>query len=290
VTITFAYSGATNFDSNTQIITIDGTPYTVNDLGWRTFTWQAWTTHTISARQTLTGWETQPNQYNFTSWTNGNGLVTASGTFTTPTSSMTVTINYVIITYDARFQINGINNFDVNAPILTIDGTGYSAAQLNWQYFRWVIGSTHSVQAATPVTNYDTPAKTFSFSDWTNGNGLTGVSGTFTMPNGTVTATANYVQSSVHVNFAQSGLSNMNSGVTIITIDGVNYDYFSIAQTNFQWVIGSTHTVSVPSQVTGWDNRVHVFSSWTNGNGLTGTSGTFTTPSTDVTTTVNFTP
>ncbi len=203
---------------------------------------------------------------------------------------MTVTINYVIITYDARFQINGINNFDVNAPILTIDGTGYSAAQLNWQYFRWVIGSTHSVQAATPVTNYDTPAKTFSFSDWTNGNGLTGVSGTFTMPNGTVTATANYVQSSVHVNFAQSGLSNMNSGVTIITIDGVNYDYFSIAQTNFQWVIGSTHTVSVPSQVTGWDNRVHVFSSWTNGNGLTGTSGTFTTPSTDVTTTVNFTP
>ncbi len=152
----------------------------------------------------------------------------------------------------------------------------------------WVAGSQHSVQALTPVTNYDTPAKGFAFVNWTNGNGLTGPSGTFTMPNGSVTVTANYVQSTVHISFAQSGLSNMNSGVTILTIDGITYDYYQLQNTNFQWYIGSTHTVVAQNQVKGWDNVNHHFVSWTNGNGLVDKSGTFTVPSVDTVVTVNY--
>lgn len=152
------------------------------------------------------------------------------------------------------------------------------------------MGSTHSVQALSPVTNFDTPPKGYSFSSWTNGDGLVTASGTFTMPNHDVTVTANYFQSTVHVTFTQSGLSNINSGVTILTIDGVTYGIYQLPQTNFQWFIGSTHTVVAASSVTGWDSRVHNFTGWTNGNGLVTASGTFTTPSSETTVTVNFTP
>jgi hypothetical protein len=126
------------------------------------------------------------------------------------------------------------------------------------------------------------------FVDWTNGFGLTTTSGDFTMPDYDVVATANYAPSNVHVCFEHSGLSNLNSGVTVLTIDGVNYDVWQVSQTDFQWDIGSTHSVVAASPLTGWDNVSHAFQGWTNGNGLTATSGTLTVPTSDVTVTVNY--
>ncbi len=232
------------------------------------------------------------NIFNFSSWTNGNGLTEASGTFTTPTDSVTVTANYVLTTFRVSFAATGLSNF--GGTIFRIDGVEYAYTDLgsfnyDVQKSMWVVGSTHSIEALTPVTNYDTPAKSFMFSSWTNGNGLVNASGTFTMPNSTVTVTANYVQSSVHTSFAQTGLSNLNSGDIILTIDGVNYDYWQLQQTNFQWTIGSTHTVVAQNQVKGWDNVNHHFINWTNGNGLTDKSGILTVPKVDTVVTVNYT-
>jgi uncharacterized repeat protein (TIGR02543 family) len=108
-----------------------------------------------------------------------------------------------------------------------------------------------------------------------------------------VTVTANYTQSTVHVSFTHSGLNHINSGITVLTIDDVTYDYWEVQNTNFQWVIGSTHTVTAASSLSSWETppTQYSFVSWTNGNGLTSTSGTFTTPSTpeaDVVVTANY--
>ncbi len=136
--------------------------------------------------------------------------------------------------------------------------------------------------------SYDTPNKGYTFVSWTNGNGLTDASGTFTMPNSNVDVVANYVQSTVHISFAHSGLSNINAGVTVLNIDGVNYDYWQVQQTNFQWFIGSTHTITAATSITGWDSVTHWFSGWTNGDGLTGASGTYTVPDHDTVITANY--
>ena len=52
--------------------------------------------------------------------------------------------------------------------------------------------------------------------------------------------------------------------------------------------IGSTLTIAATPTITGYDGVTHYFSSWTNGNGLTTASGTFTVPNTDVILTVNY--
>ena len=188
-------------------------------------------------------------------------------------------------THFATFAAAGFSG--TNDDTLIIDGTAYKSYNLASQHFRWEYGSTHTVQAL-PVKNYDTPQKGFSLASWTNGNGLVGASGTFTMPNTDVTVTANYAQSTVQVTFATSGLSNQNAGVTILTIDGVTYDYFQIANINFQWEKNSQHTVTAATSVTGWDSATRYFSSWSNGNGLTTNTGTFTTPTSNVAVTVNY--
>ena len=183
-----------------------------------------------------------------------------------------------------HFASSGATNYD--DQILTIDGTTYKNSDLGSLNLLWVVGSTHSVQATTPIKGWDNTGHRFL--NWTNGNGLVTASGTFTMPNGAVTVTANYGVSTAHVYFVQHGLSSINSGVTILTIDGVNYDIYQLPNINFQWDIGSTHTVVANTPVVGWNSVSHTFQSWTNGNGLTGISGTFTVPSSDVSVTVNY--
>jgi uncharacterized repeat protein (TIGR02543 family) len=279
VAINFTAAGYTRYDQ--QFYVIDGTTYGYWDTP--TFHWEPGTTHTVAAVTPITNWDGA--KYIFGSWTNGNGLTTASGTFTTPSSDTTVTLNYVQATYAAHFAVSGTSNFD--GDILKIDGVNYPYSSLASTPFSWDAGSTHTVEALGPVYSWDTPPREFVFTSWTNGNGLTTASGTFTMPTQDVTVTANYVSSTVQVLFRHSGLSNLNTD-TVLTIDGVTYDYWQVLNTNFQLTPGSTHTVTAASSLTGWDSVTHYFTGWTNGNGLTVSASTFTVPSSDVTVTANY--
>ena len=290
--VSFRTSGLSNMNSGVTVLTIDGTAYDYWQVQNTNFKWLKGSTHSVTAATSITGWDNV--KHDFSSWTNGNGLTSTSSTFTTPTSDVTVTANYAVSSttpYTATFAASGFTGTDYS--IIKIDGETIAYGDLSGKSYLWAAGSTHTIQALGPVYDYSTPAKGYTFSSWTNGNGLVTASGTFTMPTNDVTVTANYVQSTVQVTFATSGLgtsstTHMNSGDTILTIDGTNYDFWGIINFKAQWTKGSTHSVTAVSSITGWDNVVNTFSSWTNGNGLTSNSGTLTTPNSDVAVTVNY--
>ena len=274
VRVNFATSGLSNF--NGVVLTIDGTAYDYWNMP--SFQWVAGSTHTVVALTPLTGWDS--NVYRFQGWTNGNGLIGSSGTFTVPASDTTVTANYAISSVSVKFATGGLSNF--NGVVLTIDGAAYD--YWNMPSFQWVAGSSHTVVASTPLTGWDN--NIYRFSSWTNGNGLTGASGTFIVPTSNTTVTANYAKTTVKVSFATSGLGSLNG--IVLAIDGVGYDYWNVPWTSFIWESGSTHTVVASTPLTSLDNKIYQFSSWTNGNGLTGASGTFTVPTSNTTVTANY--
>ena len=276
VNIKFAVSGLQNF-SGGIVLTIDGTDYDYYNLP--TFQWKPQSTYTVVATTLLTGWD--QTVYKFSSWTNGDGLTGASGTYTTPGSDTTVTANYVKASVKVTFATAGLSS--CNAIVFQIDGTSYD--YWNLPCFTWTTGTTHSVTAHTPITGIDN--NIYQFSSWTNGDDLTGASGTYTTPDHDVTVTANYAKSTVTVKFLTSTLPTFTGG-TALTIDGVAYDYYDLPSTSFIWETGTTHTVTASTPLTGWDGTVYQFSSWTNGNGLTAASGTFTVPSANVTVTANY--
>jgi hypothetical protein len=90
VNIKFATSGLSNYDG--VIFTIDGKTYGYWDLSKQNFKWESGSNHTITTFTSLTGWD--KISHVFLSWTNGNELTTASGTFITPASDTLVTANY----------------------------------------------------------------------------------------------------------------------------------------------------------------------------------------------------
>ncbi len=281
---TFTGSGLKNFDS--AFLIIDGTTYTYSSLGAsHPFSWDAGSTHTVQAISPVKSWDYPPKNYAFQSWTNGNGLVTVSGTFMMPSSDVIVTANYGSATHIAKFAVSGLSKFD--DYVIKIDGTSLLASSLSATSYAWDAGTTHTIEALTPVKSYDTPQKSFNFTSWTNGNGLTAASGTFTMPNTDVTLTANYAQSSARVTFATSGLSNVNNDV-ILTIDGVSYTYWTLQNINVQWGKTSTHTITAVTSINSYGGTQYQFNGWTNGNGLTTNTGTFTTPDSDVVVTLNY--
>ncbi len=108
-------------------------------------------------------------------------------------------------------------------------------------------------------------------------------------PSPSVTPTTTPTPSTVNVKFRYSGLSNLDT-ITVLTIDGNEYkaNNWELTGQSFIMTIGSTHTVTASTPLTGWDGVTHAFSSWTNGNGLVDASGTFTVPSQDVTVTANY--
>jgi hypothetical protein len=284
--VTFTTAGLSNIDSLT-LLTIDGTTYNQYDLANAKFQWMKGSTHTVTAVTPITGSDNVKNDFN--SWTNGNGLTTNSGAFTTPNTDVTVTAKYVIsatTNHIAKFSTSGLTN--INGNVLQIDGVSYLFSDLPSKTFLWEAGSTHTVTALQPVYNYDTPAKGYNFTSWTNGNGLVTSSGTFTMPSSDVIVTANYAQATVQVTFFTTGLSNLDGGQMILTVDGTSYDYWGILNLKLQWMPGTTHSISAVSLIAGWDLVTHYFRTWTNGNGLTTNTGTFTTPYADVAVALNY--
>jgi hypothetical protein len=82
------------------------------------------------------------------------------------------------------------------ATVLRIDGTDYTYSQLQSLSFSWVPGSTHSVTVFSPVAG---AGKQYAFTGWTNGDGLTSETSTYTVPSTDTTVTANYIEVPLHV-------------------------------------------------------------------------------------------
>jgi hypothetical protein len=95
------------------------------------------------------------------------------------------------------------------------------------------------------------------------------------------------VKTTFLANFQVNGLTNINDE-TILTIDGTPYSYYTLGWKTFLWEQGTTHTITASTPITGWDSATHYFSSWGNGGGLSGTSGTYTMASSDTTVAVNY--
>ncbi len=285
VTIKFEAAGFSGYSSN--IITIDGTTYTISDLGWRTFNWKPGETHTIQAFSSFRNTDYPSKNYTFSSWTNAGGLTDASGTYTVPNHDTTVTMNYILVTHTAAFSFNGITQY--SSQIVIIDGVTYPLSDFTWRTFAWDYGTVHTVQAISPIKNTEYPPKTFAFQSWTDGGSdLTSVSGTVTMPNNDISITANYGSPTHIAAFAINGLSGYTSSILII--DGTTYAVSNLATQIFAWDAGTTHTVQAIHTVKNTDSpaKYYNFTSWTNGNGLVNDSGTFTMPSEDVAVTANY--
>ena len=97
--ITFTTNGLSSDTGSATIYTIDGTSYAASALP-KIFNWQAGSTHSVTASNTITS-TVSGKQYLWTSWTNGNGLSTSSGTFTTPNIDTTVNANW-----KTQYQVN----------------------------------------------------------------------------------------------------------------------------------------------------------------------------------------
>ena len=180
------------------------------------------------------------------------------------------------------FTATGLDTFWNNT--LTVDDTTYTRGQLP-KTFNWEIGSTHTITALTPLTTWDA---NYTFTGWTNGNGLTGSSGTFTTPNTDTTVTATYTKvETVSVTFGFTSLDTYWDDT--LTIDGTTYTRAHLPKA-FTWEPGTEHTVTALTPVTAgyYHAPTYMFTGWTNGNGLTGTTGTFVTPNSDVTVTATY--
>lgn len=216
VTVTANYASAsvqiefTSTDVSTYsgtILTIDGTGYNYWNLP--TFIWTPGSTHTVAASTPITGWD--ETEYRFSSWTNGNGLVSASGTFTVPNEDTTVTANYASGTVEITFAATDMQTF-TGGVVLTIDGTGYDYYNLPSTHFFWETGSTHTVEVSTPLTGWD--GTIYTFTGWTNGNDLSGTSSTYTTVASDATITANYGTST-----AQPAATEITVTCTPSTVD-----------------------------------------------------------------------
>lgn len=159
------------------------------------------------------------------------------------------------------FMIAGVGNY--NKDIITINGHSYTKNNIHTKsYFP---GSTISVSVVEEVTEVEWYPDTFRFSSWTNGNGLTGSSGTFTVPSSDTTIIANYGSSpaletvltvsctldSVSGGTAaiiSGGLSSCSSGIAsksivLIYYDGANWNSIGSSVTSsdgtysYNWIV-----------------------------------------------------
>ena len=94
------------------------------------------------------------------------------------------------------FTTSGMCSDTGLATVLSIDGTDYTYSQLQSLSFSWIPGSTHSVTVFSPVAG---AGKQYAFTDWTNGDGLTSETSTYTVPSTDTTVTANYIKVPLHV-------------------------------------------------------------------------------------------
>jgi len=207
-------------------------------------------------------------QYVSTGWV-GTGSVPTSGTSTS--FSFTITApSSIVWDWKTQYQLTMANNEPTEGSITPSVGT-------------------HWYDAGTVVSITATPASSAAFASW-SGVGSGSYSGplnpeSVTM-NGPITETANFQQGTVTITFYTNGLGSDAYG-TILIVDGSGYGYGVFPQ-SFQWLPNSTHQVSATEYVPGATGVQYAFESWTNGGSVSGLSGTYTTPSSSQSVTVNF--
>jgi len=140
------------------------------------------------------------------------------------------------------FQLGGVGS-DAVGTLISIDGTGYAYSQYPLS-FAWAPASTHTVVATDPVTAAS--GKQYRWASWTNGDGLSGVSGTYTTPTSPQTVTANYVtqyQLTIQASPSGGGTTNPAVGsywydsgtsvpVSATVASGYSFYYWSLDGTN----------------------------------------------------------
>jgi peptidoglycan/xylan/chitin deacetylase (PgdA/CDA1 family) len=197
--------------------------------------------------------------------------------------------------------------------VLTLNGRAYSLTQFPIGLL-CNSGDGQTVAASTPISV--SAGEQYAFSSWTNGDGLSGASGTYTTPGAAITVTANYnilttqtTQTSTNTtasitsttttststtttNASTSTTSTISSPATVsitlaanpsgsIVVDGTTYT----SQQTFTWIPGSSHTITANSPVPGDSGAQYVWASWADGGNQ---SRTITTPSSPTTYTANY--
>jgi hypothetical protein len=192
VSITFTTSGGIVSDASGTVLTIDGTTYSYSTLP-HTFTWTSGSTHSVTATTPVGAGSGK--QYRWNNWTNSGGLTVnggssgqPGGTYTVPSSTTTVTANYVTqwqVTFDASTNVKG----DSSVTIVTVSGSGKTGAQL--PFAAWYdSGSSLTYSFSGPVASSSSPSNTQYV--WSSSGGLSQTlqSNSFTVSaSGTVTGT-----------------------------------------------------------------------------------------------------
>ena len=280
-----------NFDNNVSPCSIASPPYTC-DLGV-SFNWTASSTHSVVVNSPFLG--PTGSSYVFSSWTNGDGVSGLSGTYTVPSTTQVVTVNYVTplgYSWYSQFAGGGAD-LTSTALALTIDGTGYTVAQaengVTFTSIQWSKGSNHTVVAVASITG---SSYTYNWAGWQNGGTLTGASGTYVAPSPGVAIQAQYaISTTVTITFTQSGLGSDVTGATIVlSIDGVTKTKTQLASLTFTWTIGSVHSISAVTTITG-STYTYYFATWVNAGNINGTlsQGSYYTPAVSSTVTVDYT-
>ena len=158
------------------------------------------------------------------------------GVYATYSTSLTIT-----------FALNGVSN-DASGTIVAIDGTNYVYGDFP-KAFLWVPGSTHSVTATDPIV-VTANQKQYVFSSWTNGNGLSSASGTYTTPDSAITVTAYY---------------NTQYYLTVAS------QYGSPSPASNWYDAGSSISASVNSPVSGGTGTQYACTGWTGGGSVPAT-------------------
>jgi hypothetical protein len=156
-------------------------------------------------------------------------------------------------TVKITFQANGAGT-DASGTVLTIDSTPCTFSQLPVQ-FTWVVGSTHSISVTSPI-----PAgagKQYDWRGWTNGNGLSGLAGTYATPSSDQTVTTEYMtqyQLVMSVNPTDSGTTTPTIGsswydtgipVSISTTAGQGYSFSLWTGSGQGSYTGTSQTASI---------------------------------------------
>jgi uncharacterized repeat protein (TIGR02543 family) len=94
-----------------------------------------------------------------------------------------------------------------------------------------------------------------------------------------------FVPTSVSVTFAVPGGMTSDASGTVLTIDSTPYAYSALPHT-FNWLSGSTHTVTASSPVSAGTGKQYVFGAWSDPTDFSGT--TFTTPASTTTVTATY--
>jgi hypothetical protein len=147
-TVTFQPSRISSDASSATILTIDSVQYTYSTLPI-SFTWQAGSTHTITASSTIAAGTGK--QYIWASWSDGGAQ---THNYTVPSSSATVTANY-----NTQYQVTF--NYQVSGG-----GSGYSAPSVTY----YQSGSQLSVTVGPSATVWVDSGSTYTYTN----NPLTG--------------------------------------------------------------------------------------------------------------------